>query len=58
LQDLGFEYYVVAESFETSVPWDRYVMKRLEFLINFDLILKLIYEIHTVAVADTLQNLS
>jgi alkyldihydroxyacetonephosphate synthase len=23
LRDLGFEYYVVAESFETSVPWDR-----------------------------------
>lgn len=23
LRDLGFEYYIVAESFETSVPWDR-----------------------------------
>ncbi|KAH3703096.1 alkyldihydroxyacetonephosphate synthase, peroxisomal-like [Dreissena polymorpha] len=23
IRDLGFEYYVVAESFETSVPWDR-----------------------------------
>ncbi|XP_013414123.1 alkyldihydroxyacetonephosphate synthase, peroxisomal [Lingula anatina] len=23
LRDLGFEYYVVGESFETSVPWDR-----------------------------------
>ena len=23
LQDLGFEYSVVSESFETSVPWDR-----------------------------------
>lgn len=23
LQDLALEYYVVAESFETSVPWDR-----------------------------------
>lgn len=22
-QDLGFEYSVVSESFETSVPWDR-----------------------------------
>ncbi|KAJ8307141.1 hypothetical protein KUTeg_015225 [Tegillarca granosa] len=23
LRDLGFEYYIVSESFETSVPWDR-----------------------------------
>jgi alkyldihydroxyacetonephosphate synthase len=23
IRDLGFEYYIVAESFETSVPWDR-----------------------------------
>ncbi|KAK3596239.1 hypothetical protein CHS0354_030884 [Potamilus streckersoni] len=23
LRDLGFDYYIVAESFETSVPWDR-----------------------------------
>lgn len=23
LQDLGFDYGIVAESFETSVPWDR-----------------------------------
>jgi len=23
LRDLGFEYFIVAESFETSVPWDR-----------------------------------
>ena len=22
-QDLGFEYFIVSESFETSVPWDR-----------------------------------
>ena len=24
-QDIGFDYYIVAESFETSVPWDRFV---------------------------------
>ncbi len=23
LRDLAFEYYVIAESFETSAPWDR-----------------------------------
>lgn len=23
IQDLGLDYYVVGESFETSVPWDR-----------------------------------
>lgn len=22
-QDLGMDYYVIGESFETSVPWDR-----------------------------------
>jgi len=25
IRDLGFDYYIVAESFETSVPWDRWV---------------------------------
>ena len=23
LRDLGFDYYIIAESFETSAPWDR-----------------------------------
>lgn len=23
VQDLGMDYYVIGESFETSVPWDR-----------------------------------
>uniref|UniRef100_A0AAY4EWX9 Alkylglycerone-phosphate synthase n=1 Tax=Denticeps clupeoides TaxID=299321 RepID=A0AAY4EWX9_9TELE len=26
LRDLGMEYYVIGESFETSVPWDRWVL--------------------------------
>ena len=33
-QDLGFEYYIVAESFETSVPWDRY--EAFSFRIKYE----------------------
>jgi hypothetical protein len=28
LRDVGLDYRIVAESFETSVPWDRVIGKR------------------------------
>jgi alkyldihydroxyacetonephosphate synthase len=33
LRDIGLDYRIVAESFETSVPWDRVIGKR-KFLSN------------------------
>ena len=37
-QDMGFDYYIVAESFETSVPWDRFVFG---FFYQYDIVLRL-----------------
>ncbi len=34
LRDIGLDYRIVAESFETSVPWDRVIGKRNFFLIK------------------------
>jgi hypothetical protein len=34
LRDIGLDYQVVAESFETSVPWDRVIGKRKFYLIK------------------------
>ena len=33
LRDIGLDYRIVAESFETSVPWDRVLGKKNEFSI-------------------------
>jgi hypothetical protein len=34
LRDIGLDYRIVAESFETSVPWDRVIGKSKFFLIK------------------------
>jgi hypothetical protein len=34
LRDIGLDYQIIAESFETSVPWDRIIGKRKFCLIN------------------------
>ena len=34
LRDIGLDYRIVAESFETSVPWDRVIGKILLFEKN------------------------
>ncbi len=33
LRDIGFEYRYLAESFETSAPWDRYVIPDIISLV-------------------------
>ena len=34
LRDIGLDYQIVAESFETSVPWDRIIGKREARIVN------------------------
>ena len=45
LQDLGFEYFIAAESLETSVPWDRYVF----YFVLFSHICNILILLLTVA---------